>query len=99
MKEYHFDELTCEGQYNQNPRALAVTTFDRPLLLRHTVPFMELPLQGPVSITWDFAFSKKTGSDYSTASVAIYNDTRKLFIIDLLRARYKPMKLAIAVAD
>jgi predicted phage terminase large subunit-like protein len=97
MKEWRIDEVSFEGQINNTPRQKTFTTFDRPLLLRHTVPFTALPLSGPISITWDFAFSKQKGRDYSTACVAIYNDKGQMFIIDLIRDRFKANDLAEAV--
>lgn len=68
MKDFAKDEKSFEGQRNQNPRPASSVTFDRPLLLRSTVPYTEMPTSGVVSQVWDFAFSKeqKKGSDYTT---------------------------------
>jgi phage terminase large subunit-like protein len=93
------DELSFEGQINQNPRPRSTVVFDEALLKRHTVHFKELPVNGPVVITWDFAFSKKKGRDYSTAAVGMYNSKSQLFIIDLIRNRFTHTTLAKAVVD
>jgi phage terminase large subunit-like protein len=93
------DEISFEGQYNQNPRPASSTPFPRILLVKSTVPFQEMPFRGPVSQTWDFAFSKKKGRDYSTASCAVWNEKGQCFITDLVRGRYLHNDLARAVVD
>ena len=97
--EQHKDEISFEGQYNQNPRPPMTTTFDRPLLLRSTVNFQEMPFSGPITHVWDFAFSTQKGRDYTTAASAMWNDKGQCFINDLVRARFKPNDLAQAVVD
>src|SRR5437660_1905996 len=67
------------------------------MLLRHTVPPLSIPIQGPRTITWVFAFSVKKGRDYTTSCVAVHNAKAQTFIIDLVRARFKPQELAKAV--
>jgi phage terminase large subunit-like protein len=93
------DEISFEGQYNQNPRPASTTPFPRVLLLKSTVPFEEMPFRGPISQTWDFAFSAKKGRDYSTASSAIWNDKGVCFITDLIRGRFLHNDLAKAVVE
>jgi phage terminase large subunit-like protein len=99
LREFGENEETFEGQLNQNPHPASFTLFERNLLVLSTVPFTELPSRGPVSQTWDFAFSKKKGRDYSTASSAIWNDKNQFFIHDLIRRRFTPSDLAKAVVD
>jgi phage terminase large subunit-like protein len=93
------DELSFEGQYNQNPRPASSTPFPRTLLVKNTVAFQDMPFRGPISQTWDFAFSKKKGRDYSTASCAVWNDKGQCFITDLIRGRFLHNDLAKAVVD
>lgn len=93
------DDVTFEGQYNQNPRPASETPFTRPLMLKSTVPFQEMPFRGPTSITWDFAFSKKKGRDYSTACCALWNDKGQMFVVDLVRGRFHHADLARAVVE
>lgn len=97
--DYRKDELVHEGQIQQNPRPAITTLFDRPLLIRQTVPFGALPFNGPVSITWDFAFSQKRGRDYTAGIVGQYNDRGQLFIIDMAFGRFKPADLAKVVVS
>jgi phage terminase large subunit-like protein len=99
LREFNENEETFEGQLNQNPRPASFTIFDKEQLLTNTVQFTELPSRGPISQTWDFAFSKKKGRDYCTASSAIWNDKGQCFIHDLIRARFTPSDLAKAVVD
>jgi phage terminase large subunit-like protein len=99
LREFGENEETFEGQLNQNPRSATFSIFERDKLILATVPFTELPSRGPVSQTWDFAFSKKKGRDYCTASSAIWNDKGQFFVHDLIRARFTPSDLAKAVVD
>lgn len=93
------DEITFEGQYNQNPRPVSTTPFTRPMLQRATVSFQEMPFRGPTSQTWDFAFSAKKGRDYSTASCALWNEKGQCYIQDLIRGRFHHLELAKAVVE
>jgi phage terminase large subunit-like protein len=101
MFEYSRDEIIFEGQQNQNPRSRVNPMFDLPLLMRHTVPFNDkiVPQTGPISQFWDFAYSTKKGRDYSTGSCVIWNNQRQCVVIDLIRAKFKPLDLAKAVVD
>ena len=103
MGEYSDNEETFESQINQNPRAQGSITFDRPLLLRNTVRFEELPFSGPTSQTWDFAGpfnkQKKGDRDFCTASNAIWDNKGNCYINEVIRNRYKPADLAKAVVD
>lgn len=99
MRAFNENEETFEGQLNQNPTSAQFTIFEKEKLVSNTVQFTELPSRGPISQTWDFAFSKKKGRDYCTASSAIWNDKSQCFIHDLIRARFTPADLAKAVVD
>lgn len=93
------DEFIFEGQYNQNPKSESFQIFSYPLLVSHTVPWSEIPINGPTVVTWDFAFSAKKGRDYSTAAVGRYNQKGQLFIIELIRQRFRPAELAKKVVE
>lgn len=99
MQEYARDEVSFEGQYNNNPRPATNTPFTHALLLKATVTFEEMPFRGPTSQTWDFAFSQKKGRDYSTGSCAIWNEKGTAFINDLVRGRFNHNDLAKAVVE
>jgi hypothetical protein len=99
MQEYPKNEKIFEGQQNQNPRSASSVLFDRNLLVRHTIPFEALPDRGPITQTWDFAFSKKKGRDYTTASAVMWDTKGRGYVIDLIRARFTPTALAQAVVD
>lgn len=99
VKEFTDDDRAMESQYNQNPKPDSSTTFDRALLLRSTIPFQEMPQTGPISHTWDFAFAKKDGRDYSTGSSVIWDNAGKAYVHDLVRDRYKPLDLAKAIVS
>jgi predicted phage terminase large subunit-like protein len=98
-QEQQRDDAAFEGQYNQNPRPDASTPFTRPMLLKATVAFNQMPFRGPVSQTWDFAFSPKKGRDYSTASCAVWDEKGGCYIQDMIRGRFHHLELARAVVD
>jgi len=79
MNDQAKDEKSFEGQRNQNPRPAGSVTFDRPLLLRCTVPFHMLPRVGPVSNMWDFnGGKKKKGLDYTTGSAVLWSEADEI---------------------
>lgn len=101
LREYAANEVIFEGQQNQNPRSSVDPTFSKALLLRHTIPWNDpvIPQLGPVSQFWDFAYSKAKGRDYSTGSAVIWNAKGQMTVIDLIRAKFKPLELAKAVVE
>ena len=98
-QDYIRDEDSHESQYLQNPRPKSEVDFDKPMLLKHTVPYNNIPYNGPIVQVWDFAFSKKKGRDYSTGVCAIFDDQGRLYIVDLVRNRFKHTELAKAIVD
>jgi phage terminase large subunit-like protein len=94
LLEWRDDEFVMEGQYNQNPRIQTATTFDLASLQRATIPVNEMPLRGPISQTWDFAFSPRKQRDYCTCATVIWDDRGGMVVIDLVRQRFTPLDLA-----
>lgn len=97
MQLFTENEASFEGQMNQNPRPASDITFDRPLLLKNTLPFSELPFRGPISHVWDFAFSSKKGRDYTTGSSVMWKADGQMVVHDLIRQRFNPTELAQAI--
>lgn len=103
MGDFTKDEKSFEGQRNQNPSPASSITFDRNLMLRNTIPFNNMPLEGPVSQVWDFAFSQKKGSDFSTGCSIMWTQNAEGEIVgyvqEIMRGKYNPTELAQAVVD
>lgn len=112
MNDFSKDEKSFEGQRNQNPRPASTVVFDRRLLLKNTIPYNEMPHRGPVSQTWDFAFSKKKGRDYSTCCSVVWaevdekidgkatgNKKSTAYVQEVTRGKYNQLTLAKAVVD
>jgi len=97
LTEWRDDEFVMEGQYNQNPRIQTATAFDLPLLYRNTIPIQEMPMRGPISQTWDFAFNPKNKRDFCTCATVVWDERGGMVVIDLVRQRFTPMDLAKAV--
>lgn len=68
------DEKSFEGQRNQNPHVLGQVGFDKTMLLRATVPYLQLPKRGPCSQVWDLASSLKKGSDFTVGTSVIWGE-------------------------
>jgi len=99
MKEYRENEEVFEGQINQNPRSSSGTTFERKDLIAATVRIDQMPFSGPISQTWDLAYSPKKGRDFTVGCSTIWNDKGCAFIYDLVRNRFKPNEQAQAIVD
>jgi predicted phage terminase large subunit-like protein len=101
LYEYNKNEKIFEGQQNQNPRSATNIVFDRPLMLRHTIPFNDpiVPTSGPICQFWDFAYSTEKGRDWTTGSCMIWNPKNQAIVIDMIRSKFKPAALAKAVVD
>jgi hypothetical protein len=105
MQDLAKDEKSFEGQRNQNPRPASSVTFDRISLLRATIPYTEMPKQGPVSHFWDFAFSKKKGRDYTTGCSVMWGESpdegaSTAFVQQVIRERFvNQTALAKAIVD
>ena len=114
MRELGKNEKSFEGQLNQNPRPASLIAFSRTMMLKATVPYRELPISGPVSQVWDFAFSKKKGRDYSTGCSIIWREEDEVdsngnktgnkgiagYVQEVVRKRFpNPASLAAAVVD
>lgn len=103
MDVFAKDEKSFEGQLNQNPRPTSQVTFDRILLLKSTIPYQEMPTSGPVSQTWDFAFSRKKGRDYSTACSVMWGEDGQKnsvgHVQQIVRDRFNHVTLAKAIVE
>lgn len=107
LSEYNSDktgqrqeEGTFEGQMNQNPMPEEEAVFDMPLLLKSTVPLHEMPYRGPITHTWDFAFTGSKFRDFTTGASVIWNEKSQGFVNDLIRDRFpNPTSIAKAVVD
>ena len=74
MGDFIKDEKSFEGQRNQNPRNASRVGFDRAALLRATIPFSQLPREGPCSQVWDLASSQRKGSDFTVGTSVIWGE-------------------------
>jgi len=103
MMDLAKDEKSFEGQRNQNPRVASTVEFTRILLLKNTIPYAEMPMVGPVSQVWDFAFSKKKGRDYSTGCSIMWGENADKeavgYVQEVVRDRFNHHTLAKAVVD
>lgn len=97
MREKHLNEEIFWGQYMMDPRTKDSITISRELIESHVVHHSQLPLNGPIVIIWDLAYSRKKGRDFSTGAVGMFDDKGSLYIVDLVRDRFGPWDLAKAI--
>ena len=88
-KREEVGESIFAAQYQQNPSA-ALGELIRPGQIQH---FSDLPPDARrITLSWDTAV--KTGSDNSfTVGLVIARDTRRHYVIDVLRARLDPVQM------
>ena len=95
-----WEDGSFEGQMNQNSLPEQDAVFDMPLLLRSTVPYTDMPFRGPISHTWDFAFSSQKNRDFTVGSSVIWGANGTAFVNDLVRDRFPtPVSRAKAIVD
>lgn len=78
MADLTLDEKSFEGQRNQNPRSASQVGFDKAMLYRATVKYLQLPKEGPCSQVWDLASSQKKGRDFTVGTSVIWGEEEQL---------------------
>lgn len=113
MGKFSKNERVTEGQLNQNPRTTSDVEFTNQIMRKATVPYSNLPRQGPCSQFWDFAFSKKKGRDYSTGCSIIWGEEDEVgfngtktggkrtvgYVRKIVRDRFNHLTLAQAIVQ
>jgi phage terminase large subunit-like protein len=88
-KREEVGESIFAAQYQQNPSA-AVGELIRPGQIEH---FDDLPPDARrITLSWDTAVKTGSGNSYTTCLV-IAHDTRRHYVIDVLRARLDPVQM------
>lgn len=95
---YEDDPEAFETQMRQNVLPPTQQMFTRELILQNTVNWMDLPLYGRVTHTWDLNGGKgKKDNDLCVGSACLWDAKGVGYIIDLVAANY-PNPVAIAQA-
>lgn len=84
-------------KYENDPRKVHRVKFPRELLLRRTIPAVNLPQQGFIITTVDTAYSLKSFADYTVILTAIIF-AGKFYIIDMVRGRFNEYELPAVIA-
>jgi predicted phage terminase large subunit-like protein len=84
-------------KYLNDPTQMHVVKFPRELLVRRTVPAVELPGTGLIVTCIDTAYSTKTWADYTVILTALIYGGR-FYVIDMKRGRYNEYELPAMVA-
>lgn len=78
------------SQYMNDPVSLASDQFSSHRLRTHIVERADIPSTVNLYMTWDLAYSTREHSDYSVGVLAGYSPNGTLFVVDLVRGRYRP---------
>lgn len=85
-------------KYLNDPRVLNKVKFPRELLVRRTIPHVQLPREGIIVTTVDTAYSTQTWADYTVIMTAIIFGGR-FFVIDMVRGRFNEFELPAIIAN
>jgi phage terminase large subunit-like protein len=84
-------------KYLNNPRKENKVKFPRELLMRRTIPAMQMPPQGFVVTTVDTAYSVQNWADYTVILTALIYGGR-FYIINMVRGRFNEYELPAVIA-
>lgn len=85
-------------KYLNDPRVLNKVKFPRELLVRRTIPHVQLPREGVIITTVDTAYSTQSWADYTVIMTAIIFGGR-FFVIDMVRGRFNEFELPAIIAN
>lgn len=85
------------SQYLNDPQLANACPFVREQIVAHTIPWAKIPKELTYYIAWDFAYS--VGGDYTVGVVGGVDSQGRLFILEVMRARYLPQELAFKIVD
>ena len=85
-------------KYLNDPTQMHVIKFPRELLVRKTIPAIEVPGTGMIVTCVDTAYSTKTWADYTVIITALIYGGR-FFVIDMKRGRYDEYTLPAMIAS
>lgn len=97
LKKYRDNiETFCSQQLNDPVGADAVI-FLREDLINATVSPTVLPREGRYFIAWDWAYGTKRKNDYTVGAVGLFDDQQRIWIVDVIRGKYKAHELPYVI--
>ena len=98
---YEDDPEAFETQMRQNVLPPTQQMFTRELILKNTVNWMDLPLYGRVTHTWDLNGGKgKKDNDLCVGSACLWDTKGIGYVIDLVAANYpNPISIAQSIVS
>jgi predicted phage terminase large subunit-like protein len=85
------------AQYMNDPQSMATEQFAMHRLRAHLIERADIPTGVNLFMTWDLAYSTREHSDFSVGVLAGYSPNGTLFIVDLVRARFRPNEIIQAI--
>jgi phage terminase large subunit-like protein len=100
LVDYDKNPLDTEGQLNQNPTPPFESDFTHQMMLQATVPALDLPELGPITLFWDLASKNKKQSDFSVCTAVLWDAVKGTgYLVDYTKQKYSPTELARAIVN
>jgi predicted phage terminase large subunit-like protein len=78
------------SQYMNDPQSMAADQFSQARLRTHIIERSDIPSTVNLFMAWDLAYSTREHSDFSAGILGGYSPNGTLFIVDLVRGRFRP---------
>jgi len=85
------------SQYMNDPSSLASDQFSMTRLKQHEIDRRDIPATVNLFMTWDLAYSTTDHSDYSVGVLGGWSPTGALFVVDVVRGRFRPAEIIEAI--
>lgn len=90
---YRDDPELFSAQYMNDPASISTNQFSMSRLKQHTVDRADIPSTVNLYMTWDLAYSTTDHSDYSVGVLGGFSPTGSLFVVDVVRGRFRPAEI------
>lgn len=92
--------LTFCSQYLNDPvAARGRPTFLLEQMREASVPANVIPAHGRIFISWDLAYSMKSGRDYYVGAAALLDANERLFVLELVRGHFVTHEIVYHIVD
>lgn len=78
------------AQYMNDPVSMAADQFSMHRLRSHVIERADIPSAVNLFMCWDLAYATREHSDYSAGVLAGYSPNGTLFVVDVVRGRFRP---------
>lgn len=87
------------AQYMNDPQSMAADQFSMHRLRSHVCERADIPTAVNLFMVWDLAYATREHSDYSAGVLAGYSSNGTLYVIDVVRGRYRPNEIILKIIE